>query len=211
MKYLKEFKIFENRQSDEEIHKLCKEYNIRNYTVNLDGSIDVDGDVDLYYYTGLQTKGRPSIHSCLNKIPLKFNRVEGFFDCRFNKLTSLKGSPNYVVGNFYCGNNLLRTLKDGPKEVMGDYDCQYSGTTSGIVSLEGFPDYLGGHFNCRGNMVHELWDLFRTKDDVELFNWYDIVIDEYTERPKVVLQRLNAFLDQVGKDRLENLKKYYHI
>ncbi len=42
MKYLK---YFENRQSDEEIHKLCKEYNIRNYTVNLDGSIDVHNGI----------------------------------------------------------------------------------------------------------------------------------------------------------------------
>ncbi len=51
-----------------------------------------------------------------------------------------------------------------------------------------------------GNPVYELWKLFETNEDVELFNWYDIVRDEYTDQPKIVLQRLNAFLDQVGKD-----------
>lgn len=29
------------------IDKLCKKYNIKNYNINEDGSIDVDGNVDL--------------------------------------------------------------------------------------------------------------------------------------------------------------------
>ncbi len=78
-------------------------------------------------------------------------------------------------------------------------------------STQGFPDYLGGYFYCLGNPVWELWNLFRSKDDVELFNWYDIVRDEYTNKPKIVLQRLNAFLDQVGKDRVEKVKGYINI
>ncbi len=106
-----------------------------------------------------------------------------------------------------CGYNKLRTLKDGPKDVQGDYYCQYNN----LVSLEGFPDYLGGTFYCFGNPVEELWNLFQTKDDVELFNDYDIVRDEYTKEPKIVLQRLNAFLDQVGKDRVENVPGYINI
>jgi len=31
----------------EEIHRICEEYGIKNYTINSDGSIDVDGGVDL--------------------------------------------------------------------------------------------------------------------------------------------------------------------
>ena len=41
MKYLKLFESFED------IEKICREYWIRNYTINSDGSIDVDGNVDL--------------------------------------------------------------------------------------------------------------------------------------------------------------------
>ncbi len=42
MKYLK---LFENR--DEEIHRICRGYRIKNYSINSNGSIDVDGDVFL--------------------------------------------------------------------------------------------------------------------------------------------------------------------
>ena len=33
--------------SNEEIHQICQQYNIENYTINPDGSIDVEGNVDL--------------------------------------------------------------------------------------------------------------------------------------------------------------------
>ncbi len=167
---------------------------IENYTINPDGSIDVDRTV---YLTGKN----------LDKIPLKFNRVEGNFYCSINNLYSLKGSPNYVGGNFCCSTNNLRTLKYGPKEVKGDYGC----FDNNLVSLEGFPDYLGGSFYCMGNPVYQLWKLFETNEDVELFNDYDIVRDEYTDQPKIVLQRLNAFLDQVGQDRVEKVPGYINI
>ena len=32
---------------EQEIHKICKSYEIENYSINSDGSIDVDGDVRL--------------------------------------------------------------------------------------------------------------------------------------------------------------------
>ena len=32
---------------DKEIHRIFEEYGIKNYTINTDGYIDVDGDVDL--------------------------------------------------------------------------------------------------------------------------------------------------------------------
>ncbi len=32
-----------------------------------------------------------------------------------------------------------------------------------------------------------------------------------TDQPKIVLQRLNAFLDQVGKDRVEKVPGYINI
>ena len=39
MRYLKLFESFEN------IDKICKQYNIENYTINPDGTIDVDDNV----------------------------------------------------------------------------------------------------------------------------------------------------------------------
>jgi len=33
--------------SVDNIYRICEEYGIKNYTINPDGSIDVDGDVNL--------------------------------------------------------------------------------------------------------------------------------------------------------------------
>lgn len=83
------------------IKKLCEKYDIRNYSINQDELIDVDGDVNLR-------------KKDLKKIPLTFNKVFGSFDCSGNKLTSLKGCPKIVGKNSYnfkgfnCSDNLLR-------------------------------------------------------------------------------------------------------
>ena len=69
--------------TEEDIHKICKKYNINkfgDYTINKDGSIDVDSHVDLGGFG-------------LKRIPLKFNIVSGFFYCDRNNLTSLEGCP----------------------------------------------------------------------------------------------------------------------
>ena len=142
-----------------DIDKICEKYRIRNYTINEDGSIDVNGDVDL-------------CDSGLIELPLKFNKVFGFFDCGYNKLTSLKGSPKYVeldfncehndltnleygpeyVGGFFdCNHNFLVTLKESPKEILGDFNCSYNRLTS----LEGCVMELGG-LDCSNNKLTSL-------------------------------------------------------
>ena len=76
------------------IDEICIEYNITNYTINDDGSIDVNGDVDLY--------------NCnLTELPLVFNKVSGWFDCGKNRLTSLEFCPDYVGNWFSCESNQL--------------------------------------------------------------------------------------------------------
>ena len=59
--------------SVDNIHKICEKYGIKNYTINTDGSIDVDGNVHLW------CRG-------LTELPLKFNHVSGYFNCYVNKL-----------------------------------------------------------------------------------------------------------------------------
>jgi hypothetical protein len=97
------------------ISLICKKYKITNYTINPDGSIDVAGDVSLSF-------------SELTELPLIFNKVMGYFDCSWNNLTSLKGSPIWVGGSFACSNNRL-------------------------TSLEFCPDYVGNWFSCESNQL----------------------------------------------------------
>jgi hypothetical protein len=83
--------------TNQEIHDICRRYKIKNYSINPDGSIDVDNSVDLFNYN-------------LNKIPLKFNKVDGYFDISHNNITSLEGSPKIVTSWFDCSHNKLISL-----------------------------------------------------------------------------------------------------
>ena len=83
---------------------------IGTYTINCDGSIDVNGSIALN-------------DKKLEKIPFKFRNVYGIFYCCNNKLTSLNGVPNTVGNSFYCNNNQLTSLDGIPNNVGGDFCC----------------------------------------------------------------------------------------
>ena len=105
------------------IDEICEKYEIENYTINPDGSIDVNDDVDLY--------------NCnLTELPLTFNKVSGYFDCGRNKLTSLKGCPRWVGGFFYCTNNNLTSLEFSPDYVGGFFNCRYNKLTDNLCDTE---------------------------------------------------------------------------
>jgi hypothetical protein len=141
-----------------EIHKVCKQYKIENYTINEDGSIDVDGDVvlqsDEEEVYGPNDSGDDFItgYLKLSEIPLNFNRVSGNFDCRGNNFISLEGGPITVGGNYDCSFNMLSSLRYGPKQVGGDFDCQINDLTS----LVGGPVSVGGDYNCSDNLLSSL-------------------------------------------------------
>ena len=215
MKHLKLFESFKEK----DIHAICREYGIKNYTINEDGSIDVDGNAHL------------SFKKDLTKLPLKFRNVTGNFYCCDNELTSLEGCPESVGGGFYChdneltslegcpekvgGNfacfdNKLITLKGSPKSVGGFFYCQ----DNQLPSLEGCPEYVGGDFACTDNNIrsfdhlpviggskiffvdnpiNSIWILFKDYNKIELFNYYDIIRDDYV----IIFDRLKCFLDEI--------------
>jgi len=144
MKHIKPYKIFESNEPNfpntkDEIVELCIKYKIENYTINDDLSIDVDGDVSL--------KG-----GVLEYLPLKFNYVSGYFNCSFNKLKTLEGSPQTVGGYFMCYYNKLKTLEGSPQTVGHDFDC----SDNNLVSLEGCPQTVSIDFNCSDNELKTL-------------------------------------------------------
>jgi hypothetical protein len=204
MKYLKLFESFND------IHELCEEYGITNYTINSDGSIDVAGDVDI--------SDRE-----LTKLPLKFRNVTGYFSCRDNELTSLDCAPHSVGGDFDCRNNQLTTLEGAPKSVGGNFNCRNNqlatlegapGSVGGnflchsnqLATLEGAPGAVGGSFDCYYNLIYNVWKLFRDYSKVELLNDYDVFRDD-----KIVIDRFNDFLLDIGKDSVEKVDGYINI
>jgi hypothetical protein len=117
------------KEEKDKIDLICKEYNIENYTINSDGSIDVNGDAIIKM--GL-----------LVTLPLKFRHVSGRFVCTYNKLTTLVGSPISVGGDFNCGDNKLLTLDGAPNTVGGDFSCY----GNNLTSLKGAPGIVNGAF-----------------------------------------------------------------
>lgn len=116
------------------IDVLCKKYNIINYSLYKDGSINAHDNVDLSNLN-------------LTKIPIKFNIVYGDFNCSFNKLTTLENAPKFVHGDFYCSVNELKSLEGAPEHVRRNFFCD----NNFLKSFDGFPKFLSGDFNCRHN------------------------------------------------------------
>jgi hypothetical protein len=121
------------------IDKICERYGIKNYTINPDGTVDVDGDVYLHKRN-------------LKELPLKFGKVGGYFNCRNNQLTTLEGSPKEVGGNFSCHHNKLTTLEGSPKVVGDSFYCH----SNQLTTLEGAPKEVGGGFYCHNNQLTTL-------------------------------------------------------
>jgi hypothetical protein len=94
----------------DEIHIWCKRYNIVDYTISQDGSVDVQGTVHLH------NKG-------LTHLPFKFGTINGDFNIGRNKLTNLINAPS-IVDNFDASENMLTTLEGCPSKINGDlYLC----------------------------------------------------------------------------------------
>ena len=199
-------------KSSSEIEEICKKYDIENYTINDDGSIDVNGSVFL-----------EEIY--LTKLPLDFNKVTGDFSCDENRLTTLKGSPKYVGGGFYCANNKLTSLKYCPERVGDIFNCNHNKLTS----LEFSPKYVGSSFISSYNKIRDLYGIsdhigrffmimFDTPissiinepvdiDFIRAFNIYRVIKDD-----KVVLKRLKYVMELFDMSYdLEKIKEYYEI
>ena len=198
LKNYKSYKIFENIQTDEEIHELCRKYRIKNYTINEDKSIDVDGDVVLY-------------RKNLTKLTLKFRNIRGNFDCSFNNLTTLKGAPETVCGNFFCGSNNLTTLEGapetvggnfycidnrletligGPRRVNGDFNCYMN---KNLMSLEGISPTIHGDLYCNGTPVYYFWNNFLNKDK----SLIDSFVEEWDviHKDTVIIEVLEGWME----------------
>ncbi len=142
MKHIKLFENFINEAINYD-KILLDSYGIKNYTINDNGFIDVDGDVELLYEYNLSD----IVKRNGGKIPFKFGRVTGNFSILGADLKSLEGCPYYVGGSFRCNDNKLKNLKGSPTEVGGIFFCDHNE----LESLEGMPLEIGGSFVCWSN------------------------------------------------------------
>lgn len=131
--------IIIDRQKFSEIQEICHQYEIERYTINNDGSIDVNGPVNISDFN-------------LTELPLTFNKVEGYFVCSDNNLTSLKGAPKYVGGKFDASSNELTSLEHMPVEIGGRINININK----LISLIGAPEISFENFSCDYNELTSL-------------------------------------------------------
>ena len=172
-----------------EIHKICKEHNIKYYTINDDMSISVDGSVNLSYRN-------------LKSIPIKFKEVGGDFSCSENQLTSLKYCPE-TVGGFYCSRNQLTSLKYCPETVGGDFYCN----NNQLTNFDGLPEFFEQDIHIGGNPVDEIYRLF--KEDPRCIYWireFDVI-----QGDEVVRDRLEEVYHTLGISIPKDIKLKEYI
>lgn len=224
MNHLKAYKIFENKEetshpgfpkTEAEVDKVCKKYDIRNYTINDDLSIDVKNDVWLHLED-------------LEYLPLNFNYVSNNFYCFKNRLISLVGSPIIIDGSFVSYENKLETLDGSPLEVGYDFILN----DNNLMSLKGCPKKISGIFCIKENNLRTIDYLPDEMNGFEIFNnpiecifrefiygenLNDLVTEfnEYSivRNDEVVWNRLKAFCNDFELDLpdINEVKEYYNI
>jgi hypothetical protein len=222
MKHIKPYKIFESTSPNfpttrEGVIEVCERHRIKNYTINDDLSIDVDGDVYL-------------VDKGLEYLPLKFNYVSGDFDCFGNELKSLEGCPQTVFGYFNCGGNELKSLEGCPQTVSGNFYCN----SNILETFEGSPKVVGGDFMCNNNELKDLEHFPEVSDYINIdinpvyLLVYTFIENEETDsfmiedfidyeivrnRDTVMLDRLQTFIrdNDLEMPDLEEIKKEYKI
>jgi hypothetical protein len=131
----------------------CDKLSIQNYTINNDGTVDVNGDLNIYLVRDRVKKDER------NDILINFNKVSGNVDIRLHwrkagraGQAQLPFTFNEVTGNFFANHSMLETLIGCPKKVGGNFDVR----TNRLHTLEGAPETVGGYFCAIGNSLDNL-------------------------------------------------------
>ena len=103
------------------IELFCEEFNIKNYYINDDYSINVYQNVVLDNFIG-------------DELPIKFNKVIGYFSCSISNIKSFKNFPNFIEENIYLQGNIIENFHGFPKTVKGRIVLW----NSTIKSMEGY-------------------------------------------------------------------------
>lgn len=107
-------------------------------------------DPDLY---SVDVWGDCKLFANVERLPLRFGRIRGDFNCGGRGLKTLVDAPHTVDGSFQAQENQLFDLMGGPKKVGGNYWCG----SNRLESLKGAPRQIKGNFWAPDNQnLHSL-------------------------------------------------------
>lgn len=114
-------------------------FNIANYTINDDFTVDVDGDVTL---------DERDVH----QLRVQFGHVSGSLNAQLCKLKTLMGAPKTVGKNLILSANSLESLEYCTQHVGEKFYCN----SNKIKSLVHGPQYVGSVYGCFRNQLENL-------------------------------------------------------
>ena len=94
---------------------------------------------------------------------------------------------------------LFKSFEFAPKIIRGSFYCTYNF------------EYVKEYFDCKDNPIFEVWNLFRDLNKIELLNDFDIFRDEDTDTPSIFIERINDFLEMIGKPTVKKVDLYKNI
>jgi len=116
------------------IKKRLIQYGIKNYYINDDLTVDVDGDLHI-----------SSLAQCGPDI--KFGTINGNFDCSRLGLKSLRNCPKVVKGDYKISHNRLTSLEGIAEYIGGDLWIQ----NNYLNELNFYNSNIIGEIYCWGN------------------------------------------------------------
>jgi hypothetical protein len=217
MIYLKRF-----NESSETLEELCKIY-IDGNKSNKVGPGGLTYSIDNGYVNVDCGNGNMSLDIKEDKIPIKFGTVKGSVFLRGNivslenspreitfafnimschNLTSLKGGPDRIGHFYHCGSIPLDSISGLARPIGDNYTLTISETFGTIHEILGL--FLTPKIEYSGRKKHGEFIIDDTTDDlIDLFNSYDPLRGE-----TVYLNRLNGFLEEVGKETVTSVEGY---
>jgi hypothetical protein len=182
-----------NRKEVDAITKIgiaCREYNVYEYTLNDDMSLDVDGDVYIF-------------NAGLTKMPFKLNTVGGSLLLYNNSLINMDGLPKTVNSTFNISRNKLDSMVGGPISVGESYHIN----GNNIRSFKGFPENYSEHMfiSFVDNPVNDILSSVDVVMKSQGLDSYDGSQESSKPRNKIYLQAIELCneWDVIDEDKME--------
>lgn len=147
--------IDENKQFPQSFNELSRrlkklDIDIQKCEINQeDWSVSVSGDVNISFE---ELKNKKLEIVPFKYLPIKFNKVNGDFNCSDHELISLRGCPRIINGQFICSYNKLTSLKYAPAIGSTYFNCSHNQ----ITSLKFKHQQVSGRFFCYHNKLTEI-------------------------------------------------------
>lgn len=171
-------KLSAKKMNNENTQKWLDKWNIKNYTINEDGSVDVNGCV---YIQRKDIPGKISDY-------VTFGVVSGEFDCSHNNFISLEGAPKKVGWSFWCANNNLTSLKYAPEIASSfgssfniknftEYDVREVSKVDHSIYISSYKKVKG--VETRHLIAHKMSLTFGKTSDIPIVNTYEVEKDVF--------------------------------